>query len=421
MPDISPLWAEYCSISTLAPVLQNARIIEKEKPMSLNLIMLMIGPPGIKKSLPMFAWTYPILKSLGEKIGRELLIPSRSTVEGLIKYVNDTEVGQPLRDAGIIIRDEFSGLFNQLRNANWQSDGMEFISEMYDGIYQKRVTTTHGLNDIETLYANLISATTPYFIEKLDSEFFIQGTGNRFLYCYLELKDYTVEEIDPVDYFRQSWGNERKGSLDKHTTRLEKLYNKNITEIYVDGEAALLYSQYKKNCEMEWKAKGVKDPYGWAYHPIKRYPELALKLSGLYSISAFIDSIPDMPTNPPEVIVLKEHMEKAISLVEENRKSFKKIVELKDKIIPREKPTSLQGKARAIAAVFIDVEGKILTSGSWFDKQDITENTNLFNKLKQICLDREWVKEIDHNELTEEEVERLGIQAATKVYRYVES
>lgn len=421
MPDVSPLWALYCSIVVLASILPNAKIIEKEKPLKLNLIMLMIGPPGIKKSLPMFSWTYPILKRLGEKIGRDLIIPSRSTVEGLIKYINEAGVSQPSRNVGIIIRDEFSGLFNQLRNANWQSDGMEFISEMYDGIYQKRATTTHGLHEIKMLYANLISATTPYFVGKLDPEFFIQGTGNRFLYCYLGLSDYTVKEIDPIDYFKPTWESERENSLEKYVTQLEKLHKKNVEEIYVDEDAALLYSQYKKDCETEWKTKGMNDPIGWEYHPIKRFPELALKLSGLFSVSAFIDGIPRMPTNPPEVIILKEHMEKAISLVEESRKSLLKIIELKHKMIPREKATSLGDKARAILMFVINSEKKMLTAGSWWKKQDITSNTNAFNKLKQLCVANGWVEEIASGDLTDEEKETLDIKNASKVYKYVET
>ena len=56
---------------------------------------------------------------------------------------------------------------------------MEFISEMYDGNFQKRFTTSHGLNMAESIYGNLITATTPHFITLLDPQFFIQGTGEQ--------------------------------------------------------------------------------------------------------------------------------------------------------------------------------------------------------------------------------------------------
>ena len=54
MPDTSPDWAELCAIMPLAVALPNARIIEKTNELKLNIIALMVGHPGIKKSLPIF-------------------------------------------------------------------------------------------------------------------------------------------------------------------------------------------------------------------------------------------------------------------------------------------------------------------------------------------------------------------------------
>ena len=200
MSDASPVWAEFCAIAPLATILKDAKIIEQEKPMHLNLMMLMVAPPGIKKSLPMTSFTYPILKETGRLIGKDLILPSRSSVPGFIKEVNRkigerknsngeiTHEGIPTHDQGIIMRDEFSAMFEGMRKDGWQSDGMEFISEMYDGIFQKRATTSHGLNFVENLYANLISCTTYRFLGMMDPEFFIQGTGNRFLYCHYNME-----------------------------------------------------------------------------------------------------------------------------------------------------------------------------------------------------------------------------------------
>ena len=407
---VSNDWAEYNAIISLSTVLPKVRIIEKENPISLNLIMLMIGPPGIKKSMPLFSFTYPIIRETEGLLETTFILPSRSSVPGLIKYVtgemdyeaeNKEKKSKEVKvlvphNEGIIIRDEFSGMFTGMRKEGWQSDGLEFISEMYDGIYQMRATTTHGLNSVDDLYAGLISCSTYYFITKMDPEFFTQGTGNRFLWCHYSAEDYEIVHINQDEYFKESWAEMRDNVIAKHAKRLEKIYNKNLQNIYVNDEAGKLWADYHYKCEVEWKTRAIEDPTGWDYHPVKRYAELALKLSGIYAISRQIDIIPRMPPDHlSNISIVKEDMKKALNLVERNREHFKTIVSIKRKNIPTESPKSQIEGARSMLIPLANSKHQMLTMGEWMDLVTTVTNHDKRSNLKQICITKGWVEIVE--------------------------
>lgn len=419
MPDVSPVWAEFNAIITLSTLLNKARIIEQEKPLGLNLIMLIIAPPGIKKSLPMTSFTYPILKETGELIGKDLILPSRSSVPGFIKVLNEREEdvinrkgeviqrGEPIHNQGIVIRDEFSGLFKGMRTEGWQSDGMEFISEMYDRIFQKRATTKHGLHAVEDLYGNLLSCSTYHFLSMMDPEFFTQGTGNRFLYCHYGADEYEVKPIDSEEYFRESWGSKRDNTINKYSGLLRNIYNKCIKKIYITGGGEL-YGNYRERCEIEWKEECEKDPMGWKHHPIKRYPELALKLAGIYAVSNKIERIIKMPDEKWDysVCVEERHMKKAIMTVERNREHFKEIVAIKGKNIDKEKPKSIEDEAKYALGFLASAPEQILSSVKWLALIPYG-NRNKKIEIKRYCLIKGWIEVVGYKEVDEETREKL--------------
>lgn len=416
-PDVSEDWAEFCSIIPLSTILPNTRIIERVSPLKLNLLMITVGQSGITKSIPLMSYTRRIVYDTGRRIGLDLILPSRSSVEGMIKYLGDGKDNDLPRHVGVIIRDEFSGLFKQLRKADWQSDGMEFISEMYDGTFQKRVTTSHGLHTVDDLYANLITATTPYFLSHLDANFFIQGTGNRFLYSFHSIEDYQIENVNYEEYFSRDWGNKRDSEIEKHVSRLVGIYNKGIRDLYVVGDGGQLWAEYKKQCDTEWKNKSVDDQAGWEHHPIRRYPELALKLSGIYCISSFIDTIPRMSIE--DFIITPKHMQRAINLVERNRENFKRIIEAKRKHVPRRQPISIEDEAKNMLLVLASAEDKILMSGEWLNRYDGTSNKGKKDELRNYCLSKGWVKVLSYREVEPEIRKKIGMTIQGRVYKYI--
>ena len=416
MPDVSPDWAEFCAIAPLSSVFHNAKIIEQEKYLKLNLLFLMVGPSGIKKSMPMTTWTYTITKELGDRLNRELLLPNRSSVEGFIHYIQNVGEDDPQRNAGLMIRDEFGGLFNQLRKADWQADGMEFISEMYDGVFQKRATVTHGLNEITELHASLISATTPHFVSMLDTDFFVQGTGNRILYCYYDIKSFKPVDLDPIAYFRQSWSGKRESEVLQLVERVAKVYRRGIESVYVMDDAGKIWIDYKKKCEWEWKKRAMKEPLGWDYQPIKRYPELALKLSALYAISSQIDRIPKVPKKiwDNSVVVSKQDMERGIERMQIARGHFEEIVILKRENLRTVIPLRMTDEAKAILSSI--PEKSFIDAATWFDKQEITSDLTKFTKLKRICVNNEWVKEYTYKTVPLPQAEKIKYHNNTKFY-----
>jgi hypothetical protein len=425
IPDISEDWAEFCAIAPLSTILHEARVIEKTAPLKLNLFMITIGPPGIGKSIPMLDWTKSIIQRTGDLINRDLLLPPRSSVEGFIKYVcgENCEEPNPPRNTGILIRDEFSGMFRGLRSKDWQSEGMEFLSEMYDGTFQKRYTTRHGLNLIDDLYASLITATTPYFTSELDKEFYIQGTGNRFLYSFHDIEEYNPEKTDPLDYFSEKWSFRNK-KIDEYAKRLQKLYNKKIHRLIIHQEPGKLWSDYEYDCKKEWKEKLKKDPLGWDFHPIKRYPELALKLSGIYAISDKADKIIQYTDTRWEMeehdlSIGEKHMKRAIDLLDRNQENFKNLVKMKMKYIPQKKPKSIEDMARLMARTIANSKEGILPWKEWRETQSISGNRNEIFQLRDICVRRGWVKEINQKEVPKKIRNRFEVYPSTKFYQYV--
>lgn len=428
MPDVSPTWAEYCAIAPLSTILHEAVIVNRERPLRMNLFMMMIGYPGIKKSMPMTSIVTPIINRLSvpDELDMELLLPSRYSVEGFIHHVNEGgRNGVQRRDVGIIVRDEFSGMFKQLRNADWQSDGMEFISEMYDGSFHKRATVTGGLQLMTNLYACMITATTPYFLSEMDPMFFIQGTGNRFLYNCMTMEEYEPKRKED-DYFDETWVDYRENKLTEFVEVLSSIYRRGIRKIYAGTEAGLLWRDYSEQYEKEWKKEGLKDELGWKHHPMKRRPELALKLAGIYAVSERSNIILGLSDEKWDdigrsVSIEKKHMERAIAMMELNAEHFKKIINIKEKLIPRTKPESKEDEARALMMSLHNSKYGMLTVERWREQQDITSNSNKFLHLRNILLNKGLVEIIPNEDVPKEVKIHLNIQGtATKVYRCVE-
>jgi len=125
-----------------------------------------------------------------------------------------------------------------------RADSMEFLSELYDGNYQKRYTITHGLQEVPQMYVTLLSATTTHWLKEMDAKFFIQGTGNRFMYTYFPVEKYETPKIDPVEYFSKGWIEKREQRFEMYAERLQGLFKEDqdhyvlrLGEIFVEAEA----------------------------------------------------------------------------------------------------------------------------------------------------------------------------------------
>lgn len=418
MPDVSPDWAELNGIIQVSTMLPLAEIIEQEKPMKLNLIAIMIGESGIKKSMPMTGWTLPLLRIAGNMLGKDFILPTRSSVPKFIEYISekDEKTKDYIHNIGLIMRDEFSGFFKQARKETWQSDAMEFISELYDNLFQKRATFAHGLNETDTIHINLISCTTYHFINIMDKDFFRQGTGNRFLYCHYPIESYNPPDFDELEYFRENWGDVREKRLYYYAGKLKDIFDGKLEKMYVEPDAGKLWLKYKKDCETEWKEKCTEDKQkrNWKHYPVKRYAELALKLSGVYSVSRNVDKFPNLDRNIRYNFLIRlVDMERAITFVEKCRRHFIDIAKIKDSHIDTAQPKS-QGKNALAVLAFLPEDG--LTNNQWFTVQDITKSPNDFDYFKNYLIQHGFVKELAYADTPENLRRKHNMSGASKLY-----
>jgi len=444
--ELSPEWVETCAMKPLNTVLYETQIVEQEAPMPLNLFNLMIALTGIGKSKPIYKWTTSIIRHTEKLLDRDLTLPNRMSVEGFIKWTAQRAIieledkdeegkkkqrkGRYLHNVGLIARDEYSGMFRQARKADWQSDALEFQSELYDGSYQKRYTISQGLNEVPEMYACLLSATTPHFLKAMDKQFFIQGTGNRILYDYFDVSEYEIPEIDPIKYFSKSWSQHRERKFVEYSNKLkalfkfknageEKYYEPKLNDLYMSPDAGELWVDFKTQTEVEWKRRAVKNPLGWKYHPLKRYAEFALKYSGIYAVSRMCNSLKTLSEdNIADFTIIGRDMERAVSRVMKHHDSLIQIIQMKVKLIPQKTPKSHDDEAYSMVMVLEEAPNKMLNAGQWFDIQTIVSSPNTFNKYKRRALETGLIKLVIHSQIADKkERERLGADMpATKIY-----
>ena len=98
----SQSWAECIATSMLSTVMGSERYIsDKKGKLNLNVWFLMIGPSGIgQKTTPLKTYLLPILAKTTEKLEDKypLILPSRYSVERMIGYMDEKNLGAIVRD-----------------------------------------------------------------------------------------------------------------------------------------------------------------------------------------------------------------------------------------------------------------------------------------------------------------------------------
>lgn len=215
-------WAESVAINVFNTVLgKDIEIHTQIGKLNTNLFFLCIGPSGLaQKTNPLKYYALPTLTRYGEETQLEPILPSRFSVEGMIEYLSTTQ------SVGIIIRDEFSSVFKD-KGKSYIADILEFFSELYDGLLQKRYTRKAKLEHTANVCVSLLGATPPYVFTLMDLNFFVQGTGNRILYILTKATD--PEKTDR----RFFWGKDQytvDEELENYVQRLVK-FRKNLQKI----------------------------------------------------------------------------------------------------------------------------------------------------------------------------------------------
>jgi hypothetical protein len=295
----------------LSTVMGPDRVISNSKgKLPLNVWYMCIGPSSLgHKTIPLKTYLIPVMIETSKKLENKyhLILPSKYSVEALIKYMADHTLGT-------IIRDEFTGLLKETAGKDYLVDALEFLSELYDGIIQKRTTIAHKTQELQKVYVTFITATTPYLYKVMKPDFYSQGTGNRINIEMFNDKDIQDVEINPESFFKgRVFEAQRDNFIEEVSEILAKFRSCPIKYVQPDEESSKLWTEYEYKCKVMAKKQYQLNTYDLHYSYLARSAETALKLSGLYAMSRRWSVVTKEGYDMPELIILKQDMERAIA------------------------------------------------------------------------------------------------------------
>jgi len=314
-------WAECIALGVLSASMGYERFISTSiGRLRLNVWCLNIGPSGFAyKTAPLKEIAIPVLIKMSEKLSYPILLPSRYSIEGLIEYMAKGY------SWGIIIRDEFTGLFKET-SKDYLRDIMEFLSELYDGTIQKRYTRKAKLEEAVNVYVTLLGATTPYLFKIMRPDFFMQGTGNRILYIIYEGTK-PRENLNAKDFFYDyDKDKRREDKIEDYAKSLAEVYFSPLKFFVFDDDAAEVILNFKIRKEIEAYRRFRRDIYDIRYLYSSRIWTHAMKLAGLHAISRVYKLAPK--TSLSEIIVSKADAEYGVNRAELHEEYFNKMMEL---------------------------------------------------------------------------------------------
>lgn len=399
----APDWAEAIAISLEASALEKMRIVNVMNPLALNVWFLNIGASGLAhKSLPLRSFVYGIVDKFEELTGKKMRIPSRYTVEGLIEYLcKKIEVGensgQPEHNTGLLIRDEFTSLLKEYESKSYLSDQMEFLSELFDGVVQSRMTRKTGLEEGGEVYINFLGTTTPYLYSIMDKSFFIQGTGNRLVYIIHDVQ--TVKRYQASEYFvpESEWiavfeRAERYGAW------LRQMYDSPVRFVQPASPiVGQMWTEFKYEIESKALDEYHRNPLGIEYVYNQRLPVLALKLAGLSAVSRRYDVIG--VTNLNRIFIEKGDMLWAIFKTRKYQEYFRLLLE-NWAVVPTSRPVETDERSIQYMRAVIKRCG-LISQSRLLQETGMVTNKNYYDVIKTL---------VDLNEievLEEEEVRNL--------------
>jgi len=303
----SPQWAESIAASLLSTMMGPERYISDTKGrLNLNVWFLCVGPSGIgQKTTPLKNYMLPILSKATEILDYPLILPSRYSVEKMIGYLDE-------HNLGIIIRDEFTAMFKEAYSKEYMADSLEFLSELYDGIIHPRATWAHGVNKMKRCYVNLIAASTPYIYKVMKPDFFIQGTGNRIFIVLFDIDNVDKEKLNHETFFRGPiFEDKREQFIDEVAETLARIRHCNVNYIIPDEDASEIWANFEYECRGLAIDRFKKNTFDLHYSYLSRLPEMTLKLSGVYAMSRSWNTL-TLSGCPSELMILEMDMKKAV-------------------------------------------------------------------------------------------------------------
>ena len=228
-------FADVCAALCISTAVgENVFISNKIGVLPLNIFGIIIGGSGISNKTVAINIVRRIVRlmnrdlfpNLDEKYG--LLVPVKFTIEAMTNWFKEKQNLTGVIPEGAIVADEYTKMFMGAKNRDYLATTMEYLSTLYDGYVDKTVTIARGVEEVERVYVNFVSATTFYLLKLMDVDFFIQGNGTRILWCFDDQHDpeeMTPEEIDSffTDIIRMNESERRLFELVDELVRLRRM------------------------------------------------------------------------------------------------------------------------------------------------------------------------------------------------------
>lgn len=396
----SPEWAESIALGVLATMCGKFRIYDSIGPLKLNIWTMTIGPSGLaKKSTPLNYYAFQMMRGLEEITGRSMLMPKSFTVEGITEYLSvQDEDGNYINNQGILIRDEFSQVFKGIKK-DYQGDLLEFLSELFDGTTQKRFTRKTKLEEVRDVYMSLLGATTETLYTCMDKNFFVQGTGNRFLYIMQE-PDKDIEPLDVDKFFRRENKYIKEERFDDFAMKLAAIPESSITDLQPAPSAARLWGEYE-NAVMSHCLYTYNDDRRSTDHTyLNRMPVAVLKIAGLSAISRSYETIfrTRDTSNIDFLMITEDDMKYAIGKVERHIDHFNRMM-TNWRIDPAVRKVEVNtSELDYILDCFDNCKDGFMTQNEILKKSGMTKNTHFHELLGTL---------VSRNELTIIPAERI--------------
>ena len=310
-------WCEDLATGVLSTVIGLERYVATSiGRLRLNIWHVFIGPSGLAyKTIPLKDYVIETLLKIKEITGKDLLLPSSFSMEGMIEHLMQNP-------QGLILRDEVTTLFKE-KEKGYAVDIIEFLSQLYDGTLQKRFTRKAKLEEVVRCYVVFLGSTTSYIYDVVEPSIFVQGLGNRILF---EFWDGTVKHFNGDELFYQPEDDaERETHLKEFAKGLAALSEMKPYFLRPeDTRAAPMLANFKN--QMDEKAASLynKDPHDLLPSYLARAGEMAIKLAGLKAISRMWRGLPKAGFG--EIIILPQDVEWAIAKVERHIKNFEKFL-----------------------------------------------------------------------------------------------
>jgi hypothetical protein len=392
-----PEWAESLAVGLISTVSYRINVRNKQGKVRPNLWTIVIGNSGIaKKSSPVNSYVKPVLKQIEEKLGNNvhLRMPSDFTKEGMIAYLsghmrrnnegNDEEgsENEHIYKNGIIIRDEFSQIFSGMRK-DYLKDTLEFFSELYDGTDQFRVTKGGAIEEVGETYVSLLGATTPTVYSSMDRNFFVQGTGNRFMYIIVDPKTILYDQKG-IKFWLQT--PELQHQLDADVTKFAELLSSVPESGYetlpLSIEALSVWSEYDKEKSMQIRDMVIEDKYDQDHTYLARMAETVLKFSIIHCISRnLVEPLGQNIGFNPNMEISGYDMKWAIGKVERHVDHMRTLL-INWRIEPTERRVeTINNNLSYILSVFEDCADGFLTAKEILSKAGLSKNTQFYDYL----------------------------------------